>query len=63
MVLGSPLFQWAGQLACSETAMDSPSCSSKDRISCLRFSLEDAALKGTAFMDSNQVLSVEREVV
>ena len=34
--------------------MDSHGGSSKDRISCLRFSLEDAAPKGTAVMDSNQ---------
>ena len=37
-------------------------CSSKDRISCLWCSPEDAAPKGTAFTDSNQVLSVWSEV-
>lgn len=64
------LFQWCGQLACSENpAMGGgvgwgggPSCSSKDRISCLWFSPEDAAPKGTAFTDSNQVLGVWSEV-
>lgn len=31
-----------------------PSCSFRVRISCLGFSLEDPALKGTAFINSNQ---------
>lgn len=58
------LFQGCGQLACSENPATGgpPSCSSKDRISCLWFSPEDADPKGTAFTDSNQVLGVWSEV-
>ena len=37
-----------------EQASGCPSCSFRVRVSCLGFSLEDPALKGTAFTNSNQ---------
>lgn len=43
--------QWFGQLAGHENQPWIPLAAPKDRISCLRFSLEDAAPKGTTFMD------------